>query len=862
MDQGVTHYIGIDLGTTNCSVAVSRGELVEDKGIHQAVGEDLFERRNHLPSYLYLVGESEKNNFQNYPFISSLPGVCGLFARQSSASQPARVVRSAKSWISLANQNSTNRILPFSSHRESDQRLSAVEVQSAYLRQIRLSLTNIFDESRQTVITVPASFSEFSRRLTLESATQAGIEDALLLEEPLAAFYNWLFYNEHKTTDFGTVLVVDVGGGTTDFSLLHREKGSWKRAAVGRHLLLGGDNLDLALAVFKEKHLNRKLHPEEFNQLISHCRSVKENFLASDEEFRECTILSAGSSLFASAFKVQFKRSEVESFLLDGFFPILNKTSNYSSKPRDMGLREFGLPYEKNPSITEHLLDFLSQNEISSAIDAVLFHGGTLLSNVIKDRLQESLENFLGIHVQRLKNPEPSLGVSHGACVYALAREGHGQLIQAGLSHDLYLKVEEGKSHSYYCIAVRGQSEDQIHQAQQTFQLKGHQRVSFPLVQADPAHQGILGQTLEKLPGAQALPPLETKIDSENPYVPVKLSSQLQNNGSVELKLNSLRDSESFCLNFITSLKPVNKLRKAPFEAETFLKEVFGKNSGMDKKEMRGILKKLEQKVGEPRKKWGLDTCRFLVRAIVDRSRSRRRSEEAEAAFYNTAGFLLRPGFGHEDDKKLIEEMDYTEFCHFPRKVQNRVEYWIFLRRIAGGISDSFQNTLMRSYGNYLFGKSSVLKLPGGAPQMQEIKEMWRTFCNFEWLHEDLKSQLFEKLFQDFKRKRLKPSEWWLLGRLASRKMQYAHFDRCLPASQVEPLLEVCLDNSIALTPELVQLVRILTLEPSHRDLNYRSEILEKLEERFPQVHQELEVNEEQKVVFGESVPLGLKLMS
>ncbi len=843
-------------------MAVSRGELVEDKGIHQAVGEDLFESRDQLPSYLYLVGESEKNNFQSYPFINHLPGVCGLFARQCSASQPARVVRSAKSWISLANQNSTNRILPFSSQKESAQRLSAVEVQSAYLRQIRLSLSNVFDESSQIVITVPASFSEFSRRLTLESAQQAGIENALLLEEPLAAFYNWLFYREYKTTDFGTVLVVDVGGGTTDFSLLRQEQGNWKRAAVGRHLLLGGDNLDLALAVYKEKQLNRKLHPEEFNQLISHCRSVKEDFLASDEEFRECTILSAGSSLFASAFKVQFERSEVESFLLDGFFPLLDKTFDSASKSKDMGLREFGLPFEKNPSITEHLLDFLSQNEISSEIDAVLFHGGTLLSDVIKERLQDSLENFLGHKVQRLKNPEPSLGVSHGACVYALAREGYGQLIQAGLSHDLYLKVEQENSHSYYCIAVRGQSEDQVHEAQQTFQLKGHQRVSFPLVQADPAHQGILGQTLDELPGSEALPPLETKIDSENPFVPVKLSSQLQNNGSVELKLNSLRDSESFRLNFSTSVKPINQVRKAPFEAERFLREVFGKNSGKDKKQMRGILKQLEQKVGEPRKKWGLDTCRFLARALVDRHRTRRRSEEAEAAFYNTTGFLLRPGFGHEDDQKLIEEMDYTEFCHFPRTVQNRVEYWIYLRRIAGGVSDSFQNTLMRSYGNYLFGKSSILKLPGGAPQTQEIKEMWRTFCNFEWLEKDLKSQLFEKLFQDFKRKRLKSSEWWLLGRLASRKMQYAHFDQCLPASQVEPLLQVCLDNAVAATPELVQLVRILTLEPAHRDIDYRPALREKLEGAFPQVHTRLEVGEEQKVVFGESVPLGLKLIS
>ena len=858
----MNHYIGIDLGTTNCSVAISRGELVEDKGIFQAVGEDLFESRDQLPSYLYLVGESERSNFQNYPFINDLPGVCGLFAKQCSETQAPRVVRSAKSWISLANHNSTNKILPFTTQKESNQCLSAVEVQSAYLRQIRLSLNTVFESSEQVVITVPASFSEFSRRLTLQSAEQAGIKDALLLEEPLAAFYNWLFYREHKTTDFSTVLVIDVGGGTTDFSLLRHEKGNWNRSAVGRHLLLGGDNLDLALAVQKEKQLNRKLHPDEFNQLISHCRSVKEDFLASDEEFRECTILSAGSSLFASAFQVQFNRSELESFLLDGFFPILKKDFNLEQKPKDMGLREFGLPYEKNPSITEHLIEFLGQNQISNEIDAVLFHGGTLMSDVIKDRLQVSLENFLGHEIVRLNNPEPSLGVSHGACVYALARRGYGQLIQAGLSHDLYLKVEEAQSTRFYCIATRGQSEDQIHQAQRTFQLKGHQRVSFPLIQANPSHQGVLGEILEELPESQSLPALETKIESEDPYIPVRLSSQLQNNGSIELKLNSLRGSESFSLNFDTSDKPIKQIRKAPFEAERYLREIFGKNSGKDKKQMRGVLKQLEEKVGEPRKKWGLDTCRFLARALVDRNRSRRRSEEAEAAFYNTAGFLLRPGFGHEEDQKLIEELDYTEFCHFPRKVQNRVEYWIYLRRLAGGISDSFQNTLMRSYGNYLFNKSSVLKLPGGAPQIQEIKEMWRTFCNFEWLEIDLKLQLFDKLLQDFQRKRLKPSEWWLLGRVASRQMQYAHFDRCLPASRVEPLLQICLSNSSKKTPELIHLVRLLALEPAHRDLDYGTATREELLDAFPEVNTQLDLGEEQKVVFGESVPLGLKLMS
>lgn len=841
-------------------MAVSSGELIQDARIHQAVGDDLFEGRNQLPSYLYLVTAAERQNFEHYPFFAELDAICGSFAKQRSVSQPSRVVRSAKSWISLANQNSTNRILPFNSQKSSTELLSAVEVQAKYLQQIKLSLDLKSHKDCRFVITVPASFSEFSRQLTLKSAADAGIADAFLLEEPLAAFYNWMFYKQRQSKEFSSVLVVDVGGGTTDFSLLKKERGQWHRAAVGRHLLLGGDNLDLALAVRKEKELNRKLHPDELNQLIYHCREVKEEFLAGDQEFRECTILSSGSSLFESAFQVHFERQEVESFLLDGFFPVIDPAYQLSQRSSDLGLREFGLPFEKNPRISEHLIDFIRQQESSAEIDAVLFHGGTLLSEVIKDRLQQSIENQLGRDVIRLKNPQPSLGVSHGACVYALARDGYGELIQAGLSKDLYLKVEQGKSCSYYCIAIRGQSENEVHEAQQTFQLKGHQRVSFPLIQGTSDHHGTLGEVLEELDESGALPALETIIESEDPFIPVNLTSQLLSNGSVELKLKSLRSSESFNLHFASLQKETAQVCMAPLQAEELLKELFGKNTGQDKKQLRGVLKQLEEKVGQLRKNWGLDTCRFLAKTVVDRSRVRRRSEEAEMAFYNTVGYLLRPGFGHQEDQELINRLDYAEFCQFPKKIQNRVEYWIYLRRIAGGTGESFQNTLMNSYGNYLFGQSTLLKLPGGAPQAQELKEMWRTFSNFEWLQTAYKSRLFAKLLQDFKRKKLAPSEWWLLGRLGSRQMQYAPFDRCLPPTQVEPLLEICMNRAHDASAELVNLVRILSLPCAHRDFDYGASLRKKITEAFPLAERPIE-DEEHRIVFGESVPLGLKLL-
>ena len=861
MDLKLKHFIGIDLGTTNCSVAMSRGELIQDSQIYQAVGDDLFEHLNQLPSYLYLPPESETKNFQHYPFNKQLPGICGTFAKQRVVSQPSRVVRSAKSWISLANENSTNRILPFDSQTNTVNRLSAVEVQAAYLRQIALSLNIDALDDKSIVITIPASFSEFSRQLTLRSAKDSGLPAPMLLEEPLAAFYNWMFYTGKQAKDLSSVLVIDVGGGTTDFSLLKQERGQWQRVAVGRHLLLGGDNLDLALAVLKEKELGRKLPPQEFNQLVHHCREVKEDFLGGTEEFRECTILSSSSSLFESAFQVKFERTEVESFLLDGFFPVIESNYKSSIRPPDLGLREFGLPFEKNPKITEHLIDFITNNQASSDIDAILFHGGTLLSKVIKDRLQKSLENHLKRDLIRLNNPEPSLGVSHGACVYALARDGQGQLIQAGLSNDLYLRVEQQKSESYYCIAVRGQSENEVYEAEHIFQLKGHQRVSFPLIQGEASHQGILGEILDELPDSNALPTLETKLDSSDPYIPVQLTSQLLSNGAVEINLRSVRSSENFTLKFASLENQQIQVRKAPIEAEQFLKEIFGRNTGKDKKQMRGLIKKLESMIGHPRKEWGIDTCRFLARVLVDRCRVRRRSEEAEAAFYNTVGYLLRPGFGHQDDHKLIGDLDYAEFCNFPKKIQNRVEYWIYLRRIAGGTGESFQNTLMQSYGNYLFGKASVLKLPGGAPKPQEIKEMWRTFANFEWLNNKFKVQLFEKLFNDFKRSRLEPSEWWLLGRIGSRQMQYAPFDRCLSPSIVEPLLDECISRISNLGPELISLVRILSLPASHRDLDYSNSLREKIKVTFPQIESPLESDVQQKIVFGESVPLGLKIL-
>lgn len=871
------HYIGIDLGTTNCSLAVSTGSGIEDLSILQAVGEDLFDHRIQLPSFFYLPDSASSMKFEDYPSFRSLNGICGAYARELAVREPTRVIQSAKSWISLSNENSSNRILPFHPDSPSaNQRtlLSPIEAQAKYLQHIFEQKPSIFEDA-SVVVTVPASFDERARNFTLESTRIAGLKNVTILEEPQAAFYDWLYYQKSKPRIGSTVLVVDIGGGTTDFSLLTFAGSSWKRSAVGDHLLLGGDNIDLALAYDREKLTGAKLDRAQWIQLLKLSRELKEVCLDDGEVSRELksfSLIGEGSGLFSSEIKVQFSAQEVMDFILEGFFPLLGAEDwelLSDSRTRDLGLREFGLPYETNPNIPMHMLRFL-RRYCPQGPDAVLFHGGTLKSKKIRKRLHENLCNLFHKEIEILGMPHPFLGVSHGACIYALAREGLAQRIQSGLAHNLYLEVEQSTSKSlFYCIARAGQEESEQLVCPSIFQLKGNQQIRFPLYRSRAIEPDEVGRVLEN-GGTEdlenqliSLSSVYANLDSDQNFIPVKVSTRPEPTGDISMELMSERSEQVFQLSFKPSpAQDAQKILRVPSQVEDLFLSHFGKGlHGSTKKGPMVMLKSAESLLSSKRSEWGVDLCRLLAKLLISRQKSRRKSEVHEQVWMNAVGFLMRPGFGHPLDSDLIRSVDYTNFTQFPKQIQNRHEYWIFMRRIAGGIPEEFQNTLFDSYGHYLFNKAPLLKLPGGAPGVQELKEMMRCFVSFEFLKQESKQQLLRSLVQSFRARKLAPGDWWLLSKILSRKMQYADFTRCLPPASALQFFEEIQRHPRQET-ELKNLLINLFQDGLDRSLQFDSYWIETLSSQYSIEKREIDATEQERYSFGEALPLGLKLVS
>src|SRR5579859_2034470 len=382
--------IGIDLGTTNSALAYIDEREAEDRDfppVHifetpQLVAAGRVEPRLTLPSFLFLE--------------DSQP--VGVYAREQGALVPTRLVHSAKSWLSNPDVDRTAKILPWDSP-ETSRVLSPVEVSARYLAKFREE----WDRTKGTplaeqdiVLTVPASFDEEARELTVMAARDAGIERLTLLEEPAAAFYSWIAHNlaqsRKKLFDGQTVLVCDVGGGTSDFSLIKVSREgdlvNFTRTAVGKHLLLGGDNLDLTLAWLVEAKLNTQLSIRQRSGLRRQCASAKERLL-SDANLKsvEITVLGAGSSLVGGTLKTEITRDEVLELALDGFLPGCELTDKPKDEDKSL-YRELGLPLVSDPAVTRHLAAFL-ECAGDARPDAILFNGGFFIPEILRERVAD-----------------------------------------------------------------------------------------------------------------------------------------------------------------------------------------------------------------------------------------------------------------------------------------------------------------------------------------------------------------------------------------------------------------------------------------------------------------------------------------
>ncbi|NQZ57244.1 MAG: Hsp70 family protein, partial [Lentisphaeraceae bacterium] len=367
--------IGIDLGTTNSVVSYvdrqSADKEVLDFPVMQHIATAELDFYAALPSFCYLPLPHEKEgDALNLPWRGDKNYVCGLYARNHGSGIPERFIASAKSWLAHKGVDRLANILPWGSEIPIEEKLSPVAVSRIFLNHVREGWNHKFAKTKdkdgnpctleesQVIVTVPASFDEAARELTVKAAKDAGFKHLTLLEEPLAAFYAWLAKTENwqeQISEGESILIVDIGGGTSDFSLVQYEEGSnLRRTAVGNHLLLGGDNIDMALAKTVEVQLKKKLAPREFSILCQRCRQAKEELLdPNGKEEVSIAVSSGGSSLVGGTLTGKLTKENVLDIIMNGFYPLISKDAPLPD--RKAGIRDLALPYERDPSISAHL---------------------------------------------------------------------------------------------------------------------------------------------------------------------------------------------------------------------------------------------------------------------------------------------------------------------------------------------------------------------------------------------------------------------------------------------------------------------------------------------------------------------------
>src|SRR4051794_37583909 len=578
------YVVGIDLGTTNCALAYADTRDARPDGpapvrpfaVPQVVGLNDVVDRPVLPSFLYLPAAKEfPAGATDLPWKSPADRVAGTFAREHGAKVPGRLVSSAKSWLSHAGVDRRAALLPWSG-ADDVVKVSPVAASTAYLVHLRDAWNHLIAgktaadrlEHQDVLLTVPASFDAAARELTVEAARAAGLEQVTLLEEPQAAFYSWLAAQgdqwRKKVKVGDTLLVCDVGGGTTDFTLIAvSDQGGdlvLTRLAVGEHILLGGDNMDLALAHAVAATLPGGIEGLDIAQRVAlghACRSAKETLFSQPQKLTTpIAILGRGSKVIGGAIKAELTREMLDRVLLDGFLPRCEPTDQ-PARGRRVGLTEIGLPYAADPAITRHLARFLSQQAGSLHTDdpqvrpsAVLFNGGVFKAPELRSRVVEILSAWAGRAVPPLDSSDLDLAVALGAAYYGQVRRGRGVRIRGGVPRSYYVGIETSAPAvpgvplpiKALCVVPMGTEEGtEADVPGPEFGLVVGEPAVFRFLGSAPRRDDPPGNVLDRWAPEelQELAPMETALAADDgaagEVVPVRLHSHVTEVGTLEL---------------------------------------------------------------------------------------------------------------------------------------------------------------------------------------------------------------------------------------------------------------------------------------------------------------------------------------
>lgn len=836
------YRIGVDLGTTNCVLAyvdaTLPGQAPQILPVPQWDSPATTLESESLPSVGYLATAPERQ--AGFSGDREAPSqecgwVVGLFARGQMVQNPGRVIHSAKSWLSHEQVDRREPILPWqSSEVPPAERLSPVAASSLYLHYLREcwdrrmagdDSTARFD-AQEIVVTVPASFDEVAQELTLEAAREAGYPETLhLLEEPQAAFYDWLGHRanlvalvdllERVPDRTARVLVCDIGGGTTDLSLFEVTADpaapsglSLRRVAVSEHLLLGGDNIDLTLAHLLEARLTgggTKLTGRQWNQLLSQARDLKERTLGDDPVASgpELTVTLAGSGagLLASTLSASIGADEVRRHVLEGFFPAC--AAGDRTQKKTSGLREWGLPYAGDTAVTRHLAGFVQERHV----DAVLYNGGTVIPPFLRRRLTDLLTEWqAGYAPTVLANDNLSLAVARGAARYAhlLVEPEAGERIAGGHAHALYLEVvhRKKKTPTLVCILPKGmEANESLRLENVEFDLLVNQPVRFQCYfsnrrETDRPGEVVAWQEEEYHP----LPPLQTAV-----HLPAGRPKPANNRLRVflEATLNELGLLKLFCvekdgegrwrLDFNlrrTAAEPEGE--PAPEEplvqrhrlekAEALIQAVYGKHRDASRPDLKPthLLRELERALGAKRDGWDSATLRALWPALTQGMGRRSRSVAHEEVWLHLAGYALRPGYGVALDESRVEalwRLFETGLVH-PKEKRVQVQWYLLWRRTAGGLNARRQEKVWKQLRPHLQSRS------------QETAETFYLAGSLERIPLEEKLQVVRWLSTGLQDRQFRNKEplTWALGRLLTRTPLYAGPETVLAPEEVEKL--------------------------------------------------------------------------
>ena len=755
--------IGIDLGTTNSAMAYAplQGDAgTEVFAVPQWETLSSIVDAATLPSFLYLPDEAAAGQLQGRD-AGVGEWVVGRLARAKAGDAPGRVAHSAKSWLCHHAVDRSAAFLPWGSgDLGSDAKISPIRAAALVLNAMRAAWDDRFAASgtdfrfdaQDITVTVPASFDAVAQRLTLQAAKDAGFPHAVrLLEEPQAAFYRWLELHEAggdlwdrlPETDAVShhVLVVDIGGGTSDFSLfeLRPRAGSRvpdiKRTAVSEHILLGGDNMDLAIAHLSEPRLRQDSEPlsaTQWEHLVARCRDLKERALSgegpADEAF-PVSIPGRGSGLIGGTLSARLARVDIEKVLLDGFFP--ECAADHRPARKKVALKEWGLPYAADSAVTHHLAGFLSGRP---GVDAVLFNGGALYPQSLRDRIRREIGKWQhGPEPVVLDNSEPDLAVARGAAQYGKILHLKTQRIEAGAARAIFLEIHrqavppDGDNHtaSLVCVLPRDAAPGQAFEIGDLgLELRINRPVRFQTYSSTRHGKIAAGDIVDMDDrGFSPLPPLETvaKVEGGGAYdphrtVPVTLTATLNELGLLQVSCWSSDPTldRSWPLEF--NLRPheqggagpgvvfgsapqaeANVPAQALEAGRARVKTLFGQPLGKrDKLTATRLLKSLEDILASPKGDWNWVTIRALWPALEASMDCRGTSIEHEEAWLILAGFFLRPGFGAPlDDARMDGVWRLRDAgLRFPGK-RIKLQEYILWRRLAGGLTRERQERVL-----------------------------------------------------------------------------------------------------------------------------------------------------------------------